>query len=528
MKKILYIVIAFFLIGLYSSCNDFLEEKQQSSKDIESAFQSKDDGFAAVNMLYRNGVSNYFNAGSAYIAPYLFYGGYRTGLFDNQYAGQHLFNSNIYSMTIDSSVNDGELVNLWRQAYQEITRFANFALVGIPICPGLSDTERAQLMAEAKFFRALNYFYLVKNFGEVPIVDKPMVSLNDDIYPRRSSVKAVYEFILADLNSALTDGGLPDKSMPDNALRVTKGSVLALLADVNLNMAGYPLNDVSKYAEAAQYAKMIKDNSAYALIQSTDKGTKSVYNILRTSDAEKEYLYQMEFEGSITQGGWYPTYAFPMGWVANNPGVIKYSITCSTYNPNAGLLKIYDANDDLRIQEGQYFHTSYKGIALDDKGSRYPHFFVEEEALESTALSSKDRVMYRTAEMYLTFAEADVMSKGTVGDDAIDALATIQARASLNKTKDQIKATLATLSKDEFVQEVWRERIRELMFECKIWNDVTRTRMYPDISTPNISFIPVIGAKTPYSATFQEKDLLYPYPNSEIQRNPNLMQEPIN
>lgn len=526
MKKIIYFIIAFSLLSL-SSCNDFLDEEQRSNKDIENAFQKKDDAFAAVNMLYRYGVSSYNGAGSAYIGPYLFYGGYRTGLFDNQYAGQHLFNSNIYSMTIDSGTNDGELVQLWRQVYQEITRFANFAIAGIEICPGLSDAERKQLMAEAKFFRALNYFYLVKNFGAVPIIEEPMTSLTGNIYPRRSTEKAVYEFILKDLTYAINEGGLPDKSMPSNSFRIAKGSVLALMADVNLNMAGYPLNDASKYAEAAKYAKMVKDNNAYGLIQSADKGARSVFNILRTSDNESEYLYQVEYAGDIAQGGWYPAYAFPIGWAADNPGKIKYSITCSTYNPNSKLLKIYDSADDIRVQEGQYFYTKYKGIPLDKDGNKYPHFFVEEEALESTALSNKDRVMYRTAEMYLIFAEADVMAQGKVTAEAVDALATIQARASLTKTKDQIVKTLQSLGKDQFVQEVWREKIRELMFECKIWNDVTRTRMYPDINSSNISFVPVIGATTPYNATFQEKDLIYPYPKSEMNRNPNLMLDPI-
>lgn len=455
-----------------------------------------------------------------------------SGLYENEYAGQHMFNTHMNNLDVQSGADNGELVRLWFNTYDAITKRANFTIKGIPRTPGLSDADKNKLMAEAKFFRALNYFTLVKMFGAIPIISEPVEDLKGDIYPRRSSVELVYKFIEQDLLDAL-DGGLNDKSMAYNEGRVSKGSVLALLSDVYLNMAGAPINDTSKYAEAAKYAEMVMDNSAYALIQNKDKGENSAYNIIRTSDKETEYLYYYEFLSTIANAGWYPTYAFPATFVADYPDAVAYSITCAVYNPNSKLLKIYDESDDLRIQEKQFFFTTWNGLPLlkpkagqAPSTKKFPYFFLEEEAL-TTGLAGKSRTIYRSALMYLTFAEADVVSKNQVTPKAIDALATIQARASMSKTKEQIAASLGTLSVNEFVEEVWRERIREFVLENKIWNDITRTLKYPNIDSDNIDFVNLVGATNPFGKKFQEKDLTYPYPRSEYDRNPNLKLDPI-
>lgn len=46
--------------------------------------------------------------------------------------------------------------------------------------------------------------------------------------------------------------------------------------------------------------------------------------------------------------------------------------------------------------------------------------------------------------------------------------------------------------------------------------------MYPTGEEGNFTFVPLIGATNPWGKTFAEKDLLLPYPNDELQRNPLL------
>jgi len=62
----------------------------------------------------------------------------------------------------------------------------------------LSDSEIKKLIAQAKFFRAYNYFYLVKNFGDVPLILEPY-SLLDNLYLERTPSKNIYGQIILDL-----------------------------------------------------------------------------------------------------------------------------------------------------------------------------------------------------------------------------------------------------------------------------------------------------------------------------------------
>ena len=527
MKKIIFFAITIFMIG-FTSCESFLEEKPRNQRSTNNYFLTAADGFSVVNSLYRErGVPNFHDAGSAYMGPRINFGGYKSGLFDNQYKGQEIFVQYCQNLDIDANVSNGQLQDIWEPTYRAIVRKANYAIKYLPECPGLTDTQRSQLIAESRFFRALNYFWLVKMFGAVPIISEPVESL-DNIYVPRSTEANVYAFIVADLESALRDGNLADVPMTENGFRISKGSVAALLADVYLNMAGYPVNDVSKYAEAARVAKMLIDNPNYSLIQHGENET--AYDILRTSDDEKEYLYTIEYNATISNGGWRPTYCFPNE--AATWGEFAYSITCLAYNPVPLLHAAYDADNDLRFQEKQYFHSTYtqtKGTyagTVRDLGGKVPYFWFEENAALNTNTAEKDQVHYRLSEMYLIAAEAIAQTSG-VTDEAADLLATIEARASMNKTKAQIKAELLAMSKDDFIKEVWTEKIRELIFENKIWNDITRTRMYPAMQGNKFGFVNLIGAQNPWGKTFAEKDLYFPICSQEMSRNPALADSPI-
>lgn len=529
MKKILFILCVCMTMTGVTSCNDFLEENPRSERDIEDFFQDATDAYSAVNRIYRVGFPENFNVGTIYAGSYMMDGGYVSGLFDNEYKGQEVWIVHSQNLALDGTADNNHLQAMWERSFRAIVKHVNFAIANIPTCPGLSDAERSSLMAQAKFFRALNYFYLVKNFGAVPLITDYYKSL-DDLYVKRSKEAAVYDFIIKDLTEALA-AGLPDKPFPENGFRVTKGSVAALLSDVYLNKAGYPVRDESAYAKAAEVAKTLIGNPNYALIQNQNKTDQSAYNILRTSDDEKEYLYTIEYEAGIQDGADRPMWCFPN--TAATWGEFKYTICNIAYQPDPILLAVYDKDDDIRIQENQYFHTSYKQRNGDQQvrnfGKPVPYFWWEEEAALNTAVSVKDQTYYRLAEVYLIAAEATAKANNSVTDEAVDYLATIQARASLKKDKETIKTELLSrnLSVDQFVEEVWKEKIRELIFEFKIWNDITRTRKYPAVdANGKFYFVDLIGATNPFGHTFTEDKLYFPICSQEVQRNPLIQEEP--
>lgn len=511
----------------FASCTSFLEENPRSERDSENFFQDATDAYSIVNRLYKKGVPERYNH-SVWAGTHMMDGGYLSGLFDNTYKGQEVWITHSQTLTLDPTVDNNHLQTMWQSSYEAIIRTANFAINNIPECPGLSEAERNQLIGEAKFFRALNYFYLVKAFGAVPIVTTTYTTI-DDLYVKRSTEQKVYDFIVKDLTEALSMG-LADKSFPDNGFRISKGSVLALLADVYLNMAGYPIKDESKYALAAEAAESLINNGNYELIQHKDKGENSAYNILRTSDNEKEYLYTIEYEAGIYEGGSRPMCCFPN--VAASWGEFKWSDCNNAYQPDPILLSLYDESDDLRFQDHQYFHRSYKQRKgtqeLREFGKPLPYFWWEEEAALVTGVSVKDQVHYRLAEMYLIAAEALTRANNRVTAEAIDYLATIKARASINKDKSTIvsELTMSNYSVEQFVQEVWKEKIREFIFEMKIWNDITRTRKYPTLKSGEFTFVDLIGASNPYGHVFNENNIYFPICSQEMQRNPLLSEDP--
>lgn len=511
-------------LGFFASCDEFLQEEPRSEMSVDQFFSYPTHAYNAVNILYRNGAPSFYSTG-VYGGSRAMLGGYMSGLFDNDYKGQEVHVQHSQNLTLNGDNLAGYFDGAWDDCYKAISR-ANLAIANISTTPDLKENEIKQLEAEAKFFRAFNYYYLVKTFGDVPLILDAYSSL-ENLYVHRSPAAKVYEQIIADLDYAVNQGGLDNVSMPENGFRISKASAAALLADVYLNLSGYPVQD-NKYAEAASAARSIITSGNFALIENGVTPEESAYNVLRTSDNESEYIYTIEYEASISGNYWQPAICYPNS--ATAWGIFAYSITNNAYKPSPELLAIYDVENDLRGQEKQFFHStlSYEvdGETVTKTFETAPYLWHNDEALFETGQNGKDLVVTRYAEVLLIAAEAIAKTEG-VTDEAIGYLADVRTRAYWQTDRSEIVAELTSLSADDFVQEVWKERLRELALEYKIWPDVQRTRMFPvtsESANGEISFENVIGHTTIWGKTFNETHLLFPISKNEIQRNPNLTQ----
>jgi len=84
-------------------------------------------------------------------------------------------------------------------------RKANVLLERVPGVP-MSDVAKAHWMGVARFFRAYEYFSKVKNYGDVPWVNKSLDITDDEIlYKARDPRTLVMDSVLADLNYACTN-----------------------------------------------------------------------------------------------------------------------------------------------------------------------------------------------------------------------------------------------------------------------------------------------------------------------------------
>lgn len=523
MKKFIAIILTAGLLA--TSCSEFLTEVPKDEIAPNQFFKNPDHAYNSVNALYRSGVSSLFGA-SVYAGSRLMFGPYMSGLVDNDYKGQEIHVQHAQQLTLNSVNMSGYLGGFWRDMYLGISR-ANNAIKYIPATPGLVEAEANKLLAESRFFRAMNYYYLVRYFGGVPLITEPYESL-DNLYVPRSPVADVYALIVEDLVFAAGEGRLPGTTMGENGNRITRGAAQALLAEVYLTMSGYPLQD-NHYADAAREARAVINGGGYSLTQHGRNAqggvdpANSAYNKARLADnLQNEHIYYYEYTVGISNSG-YTQYAFPVSMAPE----LAYAIFNNAYRPTAGLLRAYDTDEDLRIQEKQYFHSSLTRengtVARFDTA---PHIWFDEEASLETATSGKDLPILTYANVLLIAAEAIARSEGVTAE-AVDYLTRIRARAYWKQTEAEVRTELTGLSPEAFVEEVWKERLRELLFEFQIWFDIQRTRQYPvTASNGQITFVDAIGHQNSFGATYTEGHMLFPLPDDELQRNPALEQNP--
>lgn len=510
MKKLsLYILTCAMVL---TSCSDWLQEEPKSFDD--GSIRTEVQAQARVNRLYRNGAPTQISSTGAYRGGNYSCNSFLTGYYSSSYEGQELDIYATRTLTRQNNTNDvcvRMTHNVWTSCFREIN-VANTAIKSIgelPQTPALRT-----LIAEAKFFRAFNYFHLVKTFGGVPINTVPTEELGVGNKPR-DTAEAVYELVEKDLKEAIEV--LPANSMINNGNRVGKSTAQTLLADVYMQQG--------KKDEARPVLAAIVNSGDYSLVQGTDMDENSYINILRTTDNTSETIYFVEYNANLSRMDRRTGNCFDDTMEGAAQALNIYRLVIA---PTEAYCSVYDPAADLRIQNKQFFVTE-ANVQVKANGERWTWkwdgitrgdwYYLEESCLYD-GKGTKDWNIYRYAEVLLDYAE--VLGKA----EGAKYLAQVMHRADLTgKTINQIENDLKTLSDQEFTETCWTERIREFPLEYKIWDLCLRTKKFPIINANHtVTYVDLIGAKNGSGATFKTSDLLWPVPTQEIQRNPNLTQ----
>src|SRR5690606_38510185 len=96
------------------------------------------------------------------------------------------------------SVTNSTIRNHWSNLYAVIY-YCNSAMEGLSKSSAVTESIKRRLVAEARFVRALSYFYLVNAWGDVPLATGTDYRVNRSLH--RSSIEDVYDLILSDLVS---------------------------------------------------------------------------------------------------------------------------------------------------------------------------------------------------------------------------------------------------------------------------------------------------------------------------------------
>ncbi|WP_418828711.1 RagB/SusD family nutrient uptake outer membrane protein [Phocaeicola sp.] len=552
MKQIKYIVFGAFslLTMVTTSCNNFLEEEPLDLKTDGQFWTSDADAQSAVNMVYSGGVPYLYGGRNTGWQPTrLMYNGLLSGLFtDDKKDGD--FSANMETLNINFQTVAGDVGELWREPYVSIGR-CNVLAQRLPqmVQEGIiSEDRKNELMAQVYFFRAWSYFFLIKEFGckdgeaagggngGVPLVLEPYETTNPDVINKpRASIVTVYEQIEKDLKEAIKY--LPNTTFYENGCRITRPAAQALLASVYLQWAGYPLQNTAKYAEAATMAEnIINGNSGHTLEQSDDDGTnqQSAFNKIKNDKTSKEIIYAIEYDEALNQGNPYINSCMTnqaTTWVEDDKSkVFATSVLANMYHASNVILDSY-VDGDVRMKEKNFFFTTY--ISKSGKVfqcNQYDNWFwFEDYAMINSKGSSLNFPVFRLAEVYLIAAEALLKQATPNPDKARNYVAEVRKRAF---TVNGILNDNYSLPDPITIDDVLTERLHELPLELKVWDDIRRTHLYPQLQSDNsLKWVDISTAET-YNKrdnkTFKNNlhMLLWPIPQSAMERNPNLTQNP--
>jgi hypothetical protein len=381
-----------------------------------------------------------------------------SGVDDISYLG--FFTNSLTSATS----NCGEI---WTNAYSVIYT-ANSAIEELTKSTSLTQPVKDQLLGESRFIRAFCYFYLVNLFGDVPLSLTSDYKLNSTL--PRSSKTEVVEHIIMDLKESqalLTDEYRNGSNKPTSErTSPNKWCSIALLSRVYLY--------IKDYLNAEKQATLIINQTA-------------IYDTVPINEVflknSKETIWQLQpVDNVVSNTSEARVFILPIV----GPDRFGNRVYLSDYVVNS--FEPMDKRKSNWINE----------VVVQNKIYHYPYKYKNNELFSPVTEYS---VILRIAEQYLIRAEARALL-GNMSQSIAD-LNVIRIRAGLSP--------LVISTTDSLLNAISQERKVELFTEWgHRWLDLNRTGKIDSIM------------QSIKGSNWQSTDKLYPLPQSDIDRNPNL------
>lgn len=240
-------MVGVLALGL-SSCQEFLNRPAEDNYNTANFYQNDEQCIQGVNYLYNSPWYDFQR------------GFFKIG--ESMSGNMYLGNSPYMLFTTNST--DTDLVNMSYSLWA-VNGHANTVIQNILASEGPSQEIKNQCIGEALTLKALAYFFMVRTFGEVPIIHDNTEVLTSSEYNNVYKVTRanVYEYIIVTLEKAMEL--LPKKTSGWDG-RIDYYAAEGLLSKVYLTKAGVSGSLSSDdLAKAAEYAKDVIDNSGRSL-----------------------------------------------------------------------------------------------------------------------------------------------------------------------------------------------------------------------------------------------------------------------
>ncbi|WP_232825705.1 RagB/SusD family nutrient uptake outer membrane protein [Algoriphagus litoralis] len=475
--KILTLSLSLVLsAGLISCGDEFLDRAPKGELTSDNFFKDAVQAEQSVNAIYAH-LRNF----NVHVFSYI-------GITDiasddadkGSVPGDAGFLQDINDFTFDA--NNTAVNGIWRGYYQGVFR-ANQVLANVPNIE-MDEELKTRLLGEARFLRAYFYFFLVRTYGDIPLIDRP---LNPDEY-RQERVPAaeIYAFIEEDLNFAIAN--LPEKSAyPASELgRATSGAAKAYLAKVHLFQ--------DDFQAAFQVAQEVINSGEYALYPNYE----AIFR--REGEHSSESIFEVSTVG-LEQGGGGSQFNEVQG-IRGNP-----NNGWGFNNPSNDLIAAFEENDP-RLAATVIFNRdtlSTGQVVIADPnmgaGAKFSKkAWVPERPPIGFGNSGANIRLFRYADLLLIAAEAaNELANST---DALNYLNQVRERA--RQGNPDILPDITTTDQADLRAAIWHERRVELAMEQHRYFDLVRQGQAEEVfNALGINWTP-------------NKHEVYPIPQSEI------------
>lgn len=486
----------FLAIGL--SCNKNSLEVPPSSLTEADFFKSESEFDRAVLGIYARLTDLYnFNGGTT-IQPMYFLPGddvTRTGTDAFEHFG-----------TLTST--NGTSSRFYDRVYQMIGR-ANLVLQKLNEESGVYSNAATKNMhkGEALFLRSFGFFNLWVYFGKAPVVTERITSI-DNLYPTESKGTELLDQAITDLTEAasLLPTTLPTSQrgrVTANSANGMLGKVLVFRGTVNkastdLTAAITAFNKITGASLVANFGDNFDANK--------ENNPESLFEFQASAAGGDNIWLANEFDGAIgTMSAYWGNFYEGNSRNNNNVNYLATSKLITAFNtadPRFALtVNTTSASGKQIIKWSKNDLTSGNGVS-----------------------SANNPRILRYADVLLLKAEALVQSNGSTSE-AIGLINQVRTRARNMTPGGTAPADYATSETNRTTILGWimNERFLELAAEGHRWPDLKRWHIAGYITLNNAFFDPANSPAINFSAP---KNLVFPIPISEIDRNPNVKQNP--
>jgi len=454
-KKIRYKVsiVLLLICILGASCSKWLELKPEDGLIREDYWKTKEQLKASVMGCY----ASLLGGSKLPLAKYLFIWGELRGdmvvpgievASDQDAATLNTLKRDELDL-MRTQISSANTLTNWEAVYRTI----NFCNTVIKFGPEVLENDKTlteatlkAYLSEAYALRGLMYFYLLRTFGEVPLMVTPTASDFEIVPIAKSSQEEVHKQIVSDLKYAAENGSVTYGNMIEDRGRITQSTAYTILADAYLW--------VEDYQNCIDACEKVKTSGKYQLFPAGTLQFDWFYNVFINGNSV-ESIFEFQFDNQRSNPFW------------DMFSVSAKEFKAADWIAAGGLYGtdiINKENQDIRgngtsMMESNGYINKFTGSRT--SSTSFTHWFV-----------------YRYSDVLLMQAEALAwLNPGDAenGNKAIGLVNQIRiARNALPVVNENVVEQPDPTNTENLSEYVFNERAREFAFEGKRWYDILR------------------------------------------------------